>query len=167
MSLASTLFVVAFIVACIVIGATIQNNREKSNRTLVSPVQAVGTLIKSQCTTFTRGGGKGGTFNKPFTVMEYRYVTVGANPAEHVLVTTRGFDIPEECEAYQRLLGKSAPVWYEETQPKKASLYKTEPYSWVGLYGLLPVALLVVGAVYSKRVNNGQKKIRKLNGTKR
>jgi hypothetical protein len=153
----SAFFVAAFILACIFVGATVQNNREISSRRLVSPVQTVGTLEKSYCTTFTRGGGKGGTFNKPHIVLEYRYATVSANLAEHVLVGTRGFDTSEECEAYQRSVGKSAPVWYEEAEPKKASLYKYESYQWGMLYGLILVVLFVVVGVYDQRGINRQK----------
>jgi hypothetical protein len=152
----SVWFFVAFMMACFFIWATIQNNREIAQRRLAEPVQTVGTLVSSDCTTFLRGGRY--TTQKPEAVLEYKYSTVGPNPTQHVLVTTRWFDTLEDCAAFEKSISNVATIWYEKVHPEKASLYKTEPDSWGFLYGLILAALFVLFGVYDQKSINKEKR---------
>jgi hypothetical protein len=158
------------VLALFSIGGTIQNNREKAQRRLVEPVQTEGILVSSHCTSFMRGGSKGGP--QPYAELKYKYSTIGQNPIQHVLVTTQWFDTLKDCAAFERSNSKVATIWYEKELPEKASLYETEPDSWVGLYGLIPAAFFLLLGVYDQKSINkekleSQKKKRDLNRLKR
>jgi hypothetical protein len=117
-----------------------------------------------------RGGSKGGP--KPEAVLEYIYSTVGSNPIQHVLVTTKWFDTLKDCAAFEKTNSNVATIWYEKEHPDKASLYETESDSWGFLYGLILAALFVLGGVYdqksiNRRKREDQMKKRELNRSKR
>lgn len=151
----SPIFFVAFVVAGLFIWATIQNNREIAERRLAEPVQTEGTLVSSRCTTFMRGGSKGGP--KPEAVLTYKYLTIGANPTQHVFITTHWFDTLKDCAAFEKTNSNVAAIWYEKERPEKASLYKTEDYTWGFLYGLILAALFVIWGVYDQKSINKAK----------
>jgi hypothetical protein len=138
------------------IWATIQNNREIAERRLAEPVQTEGTLVSSRCTTFMRGGSKGGP--KPEAVLEYKYSTIGANPTQHVFITTHWFDTLKDCAAFEKTNSNVATIWYEREHPEKASLYETESDSWGFLYGLILAAIFALGGMYDQKSINKEKR---------
>ena len=153
----STLFFVAFVVACIFIGSTIQRNREVAQRRLAEPVRTVGILVSLRCDSYTRGVRSGGP--QPYAVLKYKYSTVSSNPIQHVLVTTQGFDTDADCAAFEMTNSNVAPIWYEKEKPEKASLRETESYTWGGLYGLvLAIIIAIVGMFDQKRINKKKRK---------
>jgi hypothetical protein len=149
-----------FWLALLSIGGTIQNNREKAERRLSEPVPTEGTLVSSHCTTYVQGGSAGGP--KPYVELEYKYSTLGSNPTQHVFATMLGFDTLKDCAAFEKTNSNVATIWYEKEQPAKASLYKTEPDSWVGLYGLIPTVLFLLLAVYDQKSINKEKRESKM-----
>ena len=153
----STLFFVAFVVACIFIGSTIQRNREVAQRRLAEPEKTAGILVSSRCDSYTRGVRSGGP--QPYVVLKYKYSTIGPNPTQHVLVTTQGFDTDADCAAFEKTNSNVATVWYEKENPGKASLRETESYTWGGLYGLiLAIIIAIVGVFDQKRINKKKRK---------
>jgi uncharacterized membrane protein len=152
----SVWFFAAFVLSCIFIGATVQNNREIEQRRLIEPVQTVGTLVSSRCTTWMRGAKSAGP--KPEIVLEYRYPTIGFMSVEHVFVTTKWFDTMEACFEFEKSNSRTSTIWYEKSRPEKASLYEAEPYSWGFLYGLILAALFVVFGVYDQKSINQEKR---------
>lgn len=153
----SGLFVFAFVFAAVSIGATLKNNQEIAQRRLADPVAAEGTLIASRCTSFVRGAGG----PKPYAVLTYEYMS-GAQAAKHVLVATHWFDTLADCAAFERRNSSKRVLWYERTRPEKASLHRTEAYSWGFLYGLLPAVLFLAWAIADQRsINKTRNNLRK------
>ena len=148
----SSIFFAAFVVVCIVIGYTFLRYRDVSQRRLIEPVQTIGSLVSSKCTTFIRGSSKGGP--QPYAVLEYKYSAISSNPTQYIFVTTRWFDTIEKCEVFEKNNSKIVTIWYEKAHPEKASLFETEPYSWGGLYGLILVAFFVIWGAYDQKSIN-------------
>ena len=160
----SSLFFLAFVLSCVFIGYTILHNRDISQRRLEEPVQTVGTLASSHCTTFIRGHRGGGP--QPYVALKYKYWTIGPNPTQHVFATTQWFDTLKECAAFEKSNSNVATIWYEKEHPGKASLYETEAYTWGGLYGLIPALLLAIWGMYDqKRINQEKRDFQKANRT--
>lgn len=152
----SVWFFAAFVLSFIFIGATVQNNREIDQRRLIEPIQTVGTLTSSHCTTWMRGAKSAGP--KPEIVLKYRYPILGSENVVHEFVTTKWFDTMEACFEFEKSNSHTATIWYEKSHPEKASLYETEPYSWGFLYGLILAALFVVFGVYDQKAINQEKR---------
>ena len=152
----SPFFFVAFVMAGFFIWATIQNNSEIAQRRLVQPVQTIGTLLTSHCTTYMRGGSKGGP--KPYAELEYKYSTLDPNPTQHVFATMQGFDTLKDCAAFEKTNSNVATIWYEKEHPEKASLYETESDSWGFLYGLILSAIFALGGMYDQKSINKEKR---------
>ncbi len=150
----SVWFFVAFWLALLSIGGTILNNREKAQRGLENPVLTVGTIKSLHCSTSLGVGAS----RRHFAALEYEYFTTESVPRKHILNTAKYFDSPEDCAAFAKTSGKTETLWYENEQPEKASLYKAEPDSWVGLYGLIPAMLFVLLAVYDQKSINKEKR---------
>lgn len=156
--LVSGLLVAAFIAISLSIGYTILSNRQIAQRRLVEPVQTVGTLVSSHCTTFVRGSSRGGP--QPYAALEYKYLTIDPNPTQHVLATAKWFDTLKDCAAFEKLNSKVLTIWYEKEHPEKASLYKTESFSWgVGLIGLVVGLILAIAGVYDQKAINKKTQI--------
>ena len=157
--------------ACFFIVAAIQKNRDIAQRRLVEPVQTVGTLEASHCSSTSRGAGKV-SFHQQYVELEYKYSTIGQNPVQHVLVTKKGFDTHKDCVEFEKSNSNVATIWYEKEYPKKASLYKSEDYTWGLLYGLILSAIFFVGGIYEQKSINKENlenkiKKRELNRSKR
>lgn len=147
-------FFVAFVFALVSIGGTIQNNREKAQRRLQQPVQTIGTLISSsRCTIVTHYRNQ-----TPIIWLKYQYSVIHPNPGPYILETARYFDTSKECAAFERSKSSVETIWYEEELPEKASLYETEPDSWIGLYGLIPAVLFVLLGVHDQKSINKTKR---------
>lgn len=152
----SPFFFVAFVIAGFFIWATIQNNREISERRLAEPVQTIGVLLDSKCTSYQRSARTG--FRQPYIKLMYKYLTVGTNPTPHTFITKQSFDTDKACEEYKSSISKVVTIWYEKAHAEKASLYETESDSWGFLYGLILAALFVLGGVYDQKSINKEKR---------
>lgn len=154
----SGLLVAAFIAIFLSIGYAILSNRDIAQRRLIEPVQTVGTLVSSHCTTFVRGSSRGGP--QPYAELEYTYSTIDPNPTQHVLGAAKWFDTLKDCAAFEKSSSNVVTIWYEKEHPEKASLYKTASYSWgVGLIGLMVGLILAIAGGYDqKRINKDNKR---------
>lgn len=155
------LFIVAFIITAIIAAVAILHNREIAARRLAAPMPVIGNLIKAECTSYTQGGGKGGTHRKPLAVLTYEYVTPEQPARRHTFTTTYGFDTPELCPPYVASLSTSASFWYDKSNPEKASLQPYEPINLKYLYLMVLPGLFVLGGYYLRKSENAAIKRKK------
>lgn len=154
----SVWFFVATVLACFIVWSTIQNNREIDERRLKEPIQAVGVLISARCAEIAHAGSQ-----SHVAWLAYQYSTQDFNQTKYILNTKHSFDTSKDCDQFEKLNDEKlntnvVTLWYEKSQPAKASLYEVEPYSWDSLYVLVLAALFMVIGVYDQKSINQEKR---------
>lgn len=126
----SAFLVLGLILAALFIGATIKHNQEVVERRLKAPVPTSAALLSVTCTTSSRRS------QRPIAILEYQYRQSDASGVSHLFKTLQQFETLQDCERFKNSAEKTRTIWYEETEPAKATLYPDEPLWWGMLWGL-------------------------------